>query len=158
MRRKDREVTGINELLAIIDRCTICRLGLSENGQAYVVPLNFGYTFDDGILTLYFHSAPEGKKIDIIRKNNMACFELDCDHKLLAGENACNYSYAYSSVIGFGTVEFINTVEEKTQAMNYMMKHQTGNSITFNFSREQLNAITVYKMKVSEFTGKRNLA
>ena len=158
MRRRDREVTEINELLAIIGRCKVCRLGLAEKGQAYIVPLNFGYIYEGGFLTLYFHGAREGKKIDIIRKNNKACFELDCDHKLLTGKQACDYSFAYASIIGFGTVGFIDTAQEKIHALNIIMKHQTGKDIRHSFVQEQLNAVTVYKMKVSEFTGKQIIA
>ncbi|GBU25577.1 hypothetical protein R83H12_02227 [Fibrobacteria bacterium R8-3-H12] len=42
MRRKDKEIIGINEKLEIIAKCKICRLGLSENNYPYIVPLNYG--------------------------------------------------------------------------------------------------------------------
>ena len=156
MRRKDREVTEIDKILAIIDRCKVCRLGLCDNGRAYVIPLNFGYTFIEENLTLYFHSAPEGKKIDLIRKNNSACFELDCDHKLLEGDKAGSYSYAYSSVIGFGCIEFIENNTDKIFALNALMKHQTGNDKQHNFNDNDLDSVAVYKLTVDEFTGKQN--
>ncbi len=85
MRRKDREITGIDEKLEIIAKCKVCRIGLSENNYPYIVPINYGYSFNDRKLALYFHCAPEGKKIDIIKKNNNACFEIDCDTKLIEG-------------------------------------------------------------------------
>ena len=43
MRRKDREITDIEELLAVVSRCKVCRLAMAENNRPYVVPLNFGY-------------------------------------------------------------------------------------------------------------------
>ena len=155
MRRKEREVVQIDELLAIIDTCKVCRLGLAEEHQAYVVPLNFGYTYDNNALTLYFHGAHVGKKIEAIKKNNKACFELDCDHQLIARESACNYSFAYASIIGFGTITFITTEEEKVNALNSIMKHQIGKEIHHEYKTEQLKAVAVYKINVSEFTGKR---
>jgi nitroimidazol reductase NimA-like FMN-containing flavoprotein (pyridoxamine 5'-phosphate oxidase superfamily) len=82
MRRKDKEIADINEKMSIIEECKFCRLGLSENNYPYVIPINYGYTYENETLTLYFHGAIEGKKIDIIQKNNNACFEIDCDTKL----------------------------------------------------------------------------
>ncbi|MDR0754350.1 MAG: pyridoxamine 5'-phosphate oxidase family protein, partial [Prevotellaceae bacterium] len=88
MRRKDKEITNIEDKINIIDQCKVCRLGLSENNKPYIIPLNYGYSFENNMLTLFFHSAKEGKKIDIIIKNNSACFEIDCDNKLIEGEKA----------------------------------------------------------------------
>jgi len=155
MRRKDREITDVGELLAIINRCKVCRLGLCDDSQPYVVPLNFGYVFYNECLTLYFHGAHEGRKIDMIRKNNKACFEIDCDHQLVTAEKACNYSYTFSSIIGFGTIEFINEIDEKKYALNILMKHQIGNKILSGFEEPELNSVTLYKMKIDSFTGKQ---
>jgi nitroimidazol reductase NimA-like FMN-containing flavoprotein (pyridoxamine 5'-phosphate oxidase superfamily) len=155
MRRKDREITGTGEILALIDQCKVCRLGLSENDQAYIVPLNFGYVFVDNTLTLFFHSAHEGRKMGILRKNNRACFEIDCGHELLEADAACRHGFAFSSVIGFGTITFIESPEEKMHALNALMRHQTGKDIQYNYGEKELNAICVYKMNVEEFTGKR---
>lgn len=155
MRRAEFEITDVDEKLAVIDRCTVCRLGLSENDQAYIVPLNFGYVWRDNALTLFFHSANEGKKLDILKKNNRACFEIDCDHKLIEGETACRHGFAFTSVIGFGTVEFISDSEEKTFALNALMRRQTGKDIQYRYPEKELNAVTVYKMNVASFTGKK---
>jgi nitroimidazol reductase NimA-like FMN-containing flavoprotein (pyridoxamine 5'-phosphate oxidase superfamily) len=155
MRRKDREITGINELLAVIDQCKVCRLGLSADDQPYIVPLNFGYIFANNALTLFFHSAHEGKKIDILKKNNRACFEIDCDHRLLEADTACGYGFVFTSVIGFGTVEFLTDAGEKTFALNALMKHQTGKDTQYSFGEKELDAVCVYRMSVAEFTGKK---
>jgi nitroimidazol reductase NimA-like FMN-containing flavoprotein (pyridoxamine 5'-phosphate oxidase superfamily) len=155
MRRKDREITEPAEILALIDKCKVCRLGLSENDQAYIVPLNFGYTFADTVLTLFFHSAHEGKKIDLMRKNRRACFEIDCDHRLVQAETACGHGFLFSSVIGFGTLSFIGDAAEKTRALNILMKHQTGKDVPYRYTEAELAAVCVYKMEVDSFTGKR---
>jgi nitroimidazol reductase NimA-like FMN-containing flavoprotein (pyridoxamine 5'-phosphate oxidase superfamily) len=155
LRRKDREITSINELLTIIDQCKVCRLGLSENDQPYIIPLNFGYVFANNALTLFFHSAHEGKKIDILKKNNRACFEIDCDHRLLEADTACGHSFAFTSVIGFGTIEFLTGVQEKTFALNALMKHQTGRDMQYSYGDKELDAVCVYRMSVAEFTGKK---
>jgi nitroimidazol reductase NimA-like FMN-containing flavoprotein (pyridoxamine 5'-phosphate oxidase superfamily) len=155
MRRKEREITSIEDRLAIIARCRVCRLGLSENDNPYVVPLNYGYSFEANVLTLYFHGAGEGRKSDIIRKNNRACFEIDCDGELREGTTACNYGYSFKSVIGFGVVTVSESPEEKNFGLKRIMKHQTGRDMERDFTEAELKTVTVYRMEVREFTGKR---
>ena len=43
MRRKDREVTRHGDLMEMVARFKVCRLGLWDGREVYVVPLNFGY-------------------------------------------------------------------------------------------------------------------
>ena len=155
MRRKDREIIDINEKINVIKKCKVCRIGLSENNFPYIIPLNYGFNFENDILTLYFHSAPEGKKLDIIKKNNNACFEIDCDNKLIESGGACNYGYAFKSVIGFGKIFILDSFEEKTFGLNMLMKHQTEKETAYSFSEDQVNNVCVYKMVVDEFSGKQ---
>ena len=155
MRRKDREIQDINEKLTLLKKCKVCRLGLCEHKVPYIVPLNFGYSFMHTVLTLYFHSAPEGKKIDMLRANPNACFEIDAEHELVRHENACNYSFRYASLIGSGTVSFIDDPEEKRHALNALMQHQTGEAKSFDFKDEEIACVLVFKLTVSEFSGKR---
>lgn len=156
MRRKDREIESVEEILEILDRCAVCRLGLAQDGQPYIVPLNYGYAWEGGKLTLYFHSAGEGRKLDILRENNRACFEVDGGHRLLEAADPCGHSFAYESVIGFGRVDFLTEREEKTAALNRLMQHQTGKDAAYPYSDAQLDAVTIYRLTVSSFTGKRN--
>jgi nitroimidazol reductase NimA-like FMN-containing flavoprotein (pyridoxamine 5'-phosphate oxidase superfamily) len=155
MRRKDREITNINDKIAVISKCKVCRLGLSENNYPYIVPLNYGYTYKNEKLTLFFHGAKEGRKIEIIKNNNNACFEIDCDTKLIEAEKPFNYSYEFKSIIGFGKIVFPETNEEKTNGLNELMKQQTGKEIKYSYTEEELKSVCVYKMEVEEFTGKQ---
>jgi nitroimidazol reductase NimA-like FMN-containing flavoprotein (pyridoxamine 5'-phosphate oxidase superfamily) len=154
MRRKDKEITAIADKLAIIANCKICRLGLSENDCPYIVPLNYGYAYENEKLTLFFHGAKEGKKIGMMQNNNNACFEIDCDTKLAEGEKACDYGYEFRSVIGTGKIFFLETNDEKANGLNRIMKHQTGKEMEHSFTEDELNSVCVYKMAVDEFTGK----
>jgi nitroimidazol reductase NimA-like FMN-containing flavoprotein (pyridoxamine 5'-phosphate oxidase superfamily) len=154
MRRKDKEITNIDDKLKIIEKCKFCRIGLCENNRPYVVPLNYGYLYENGKLTLFFHGAAEGEKVDIIKSNNNACFEIDCDAKLIEGDAACDYGYAFKSVIGFGEITILETSEEKTAALNYLMRHQTGKDTEYSFEESQLKNVLIFKMDVQEFTGK----
>lgn len=55
MRRKDREITDIKEILDIVGKTQILHLGLFDEGYPYVVPLHYGYEYDDGKLIFYMH-------------------------------------------------------------------------------------------------------
>ena len=113
MRRADREIREFDRMLAVADACDCCRLGLLGDAGAYIVPLNFGYEAEGEKLTLYFHGAGQGKKIDLIREQKSASFEMDTRHALVEGETACVYSYRYQSVMGRGRIRLIEEYEEK---------------------------------------------
>lgn len=154
MRRSDREITDVNEILAIIDKCDSCNLGLSLNGMPYVVPLNFGYTFEGGRLALYFHGAKEGKKHDIIAQNPNACFSMDCGHRLIENENACAYTMLYESVMGSGTIESLTAAHEKRDGLCALMRHYSPNR-EFSFTDAEIAGVCVLRLNVEEFTAKR---
>lgn len=83
MRRKDREITDICAILELVSECKVCRLAMTDGGIPYIVPLNYGYEYADGALTFYFHSAKEGRKLEILKKNPAVCLELDGRASLL---------------------------------------------------------------------------
>ena len=154
MRRKDREVKGREGIEGILDQCKTCHVAMSDDGSPYVIPLSYGYRFpNDNSLELYFHSAHEGKKIDILKKNNKVCFEMSREGEPLFANDPCNSGYYYASVIGFGEVIFIDDPEEKCEALSIMFKHQSGREV--KFTPEQAAAVCVFKIISSEFTGKR---
>jgi nitroimidazol reductase NimA-like FMN-containing flavoprotein (pyridoxamine 5'-phosphate oxidase superfamily) len=157
MRRKNREIESTGEKLAVLEKYRVCRLAMTDGGMPYIVPLNYGYEYTDGILRLYFHGAAEGKKIDILKKNPHVCFEIDGEGRLIdGGDNACRYSFAYESLIGSGAVSFLEDPVEKAYGLNILMKRQTGKG-DFVFSESDLAKVCVYKLTVTSFTGKRRV-
>jgi len=151
LRRKDKEITDKKEIESIIQRANVCRIGLSENNIPYVIPVNFGYKSN----RIYFHSAPMGKKIDILKNNNNICFEIDIDHELFISDNICNSSMKYRSVIGFGKAFLINNIEEKRDAFNIITNHYiTGNSHEYN--ERLLKKIAIVKIEIDSMTGKKS--
>ena len=124
MRRKDREVTNLEDQLAVLDECKVCRIALRDEQGLYIVPLNFGYQYENGCLTLYFHSAKSGRKINALEKNSAVAFEMDCGHRLMEADEPCRYSYSFASVIGNGTASLVWDGEEKKRALSLLMKHQ----------------------------------
>ncbi|MDP4152250.1 MAG: pyridoxamine 5'-phosphate oxidase family protein [Bacillota bacterium] len=152
MRRRDREVTNIEEIRKIIDKCKVCNLAMVDKGTPYVIPLNFGYTIEGDMLTLYFHSAKEGRKIDILKENNSVCFSMMVEGMLGHIENPCNSGYYFESVIGFGKVEFITDVDEKCKILSNIVKHQSNQD--FSFTQKHTDSIAIYKVTTNDFVGK----
>ena len=111
MRRADRQVTDKDEIIKILEKCEVCRLALAVDNIPYIVPMNYGYQYADGKLTLFFHSAKEGKKLGLIAQNPLACFELDCSHRLVEADEACKYTMEYESMIGTGKISFCREKE-----------------------------------------------
>ncbi|MCL1827824.1 MAG: pyridoxamine 5'-phosphate oxidase family protein, partial [Candidatus Cloacimonetes bacterium] len=152
----EKEITQIKDILAILSKCKVCRLGLVEGDRPYIIPLNYGFIWENEKLTLLFHSATEGKKLDIIKANNNACFEIDCDTMLKEGDTACDFAYAYKSVIGFGAIEYITGLKDKIFSLNTIIQHQTGKNTFYDFTEEQIKNVCIYKIICTSFTGKQN--
>ena len=85
MKRTDREITDRTEIDSILQVLMICRIGLADGGEPYIVPLSFGYA--DG--AIYLHSAMAGKKISMLKKNSRCCFEVVLCNTILCGDRPC---------------------------------------------------------------------
>ncbi len=152
MRRRDREVTDMNEILHILDNAKTLHLGLVEDGMPYVLPLNYGYTMEDGKLTFYVHGALEGRKIDVVRKNSVCCAQLDTDIEPFAGKVACQYGVSYYSLIGFGNAYVVEDPIEKMKALSILMKTQTGKD--FEFNEKLVSVVAVIRIDCDSYTAK----
>ena len=154
MRRKEREVTDIQEILHIVDEAKILHLGLMDEGYPYIVPMHYGYEFADGTFVFYLHSAKEGHKLDLIQKDAHVCVELETNVELVSGgEVPCMYGAAFASVIGKGTAEFVEEEQEKIKALELLMKNQTGRA--FEITGKIAESVAVIRVVVREFTAKR---
>ena len=152
MTKRERQVTDPEQILHILDTGKVLHLGLAVNDEPYVVPMNYGYTMEDGRLTLYLHSAVRGKKLDMMRANPKVFFEIDCDREAFEGRVPCQYGMVYSSIMGRGTATIVEDVEEKKQAMTILMKTQTGKD--FSFEDRLVSIVAVIRIDVSGYTAK----
>ena len=153
MRRKDREVTDREAIRAILDKAKVLHLAMIDNGRPYEVPLHYGYTLDDDRLTLYLHSAKEGRKLDVLRKNDRVAFVLETDVSLISGgELACKYGSAYASVMGEGKAVFLTDPAEKAAGLRILMCAQTGRD--FIITEVMTESVTVLRVDVETYTAK----
>lgn len=153
MRRKDREVSDPEAIRAILRRGKTSRLALFDGDFPYIVPMHYGFRFENGRLTFYMHGASTGHKIDLIRRNPNVCVEVDDGARLLSGgETACRYGAAYSSVVARGKATILDEPREKREGLNLLMENQTGRR--FEFDAREVAAVAVVKVDVSEYSAK----
>lgn len=153
MRRSDREVTDINNILEIVGRAKILHLGLFDGEFPYIVPMHFGYEFNDGRFVFFLHSAKEGHKLDLIKDNPNVCIEMECDVTLISGgEVPCKYGSEYASVIGQGQAELVEDEEEKIKGLKLLMKNQTDRC--FEIDGKMAEAVAVIKVVISDLSAK----
>ena len=160
MRRSDREVKDIAGIEEILLQCKTCHIAMIDNSsqiKPYLVPMSYGYKITGGkILELFFHSAHEGRKIDILKRNNKVCFEMSYEGVPVNSDIPCDSGYYYASLIGFGEAVFINDSDEKRDALSVMFRHQTGREAVF--SEAQAAGVCVFKIVSEDFTGKKKPA
>jgi nitroimidazol reductase NimA-like FMN-containing flavoprotein (pyridoxamine 5'-phosphate oxidase superfamily) len=148
MRRSDKEISDPKAIDDIISSSIVCKLAMSHENRPYLVPLCFGYR--DG--ALYFHSAPEGKKIEILKANPDVCFLFEIYTQVIKSAEACKWGMKYRSVMGFGKASFITDSESKKRAFDIIMKQYDDGSFSYNDAL--LDASVIIKVEIDHMTGK----
>ena len=143
------KITDIFEIESIIKKALICRIGLIDNDEPYVVPVCFGY--ERG--ALYFHGNLKGRKVELIKKNNKICFEMDIDAELEKSEDPCDWTMKGKSVVGVGRANILENNEEKSHALRLIMGHYSEGD--FSFPKSALGSVLVVRIDVSSITGKK---
>ena len=153
MRRKDRQITEIEAIRAILDKAKVLHLAMIDGARPYVVPMNYGYALADGRLTLYLHGAKEGRKLDVLQQNDRVAFVLETNvSPVSGGDIPCKYGEAYASVMGEGTAVLLDDPVQKIEALQILMKTQTGRE--FAFTPAMAESVAVIRVNVDSFTAK----
>lgn len=150
MRRNDREITDPSTLQKILKESSICRVALFDDDFPYIVPMNYGYKEE----TIYFHCATEGRKLDLIRKNNKVGFEIEHSSRVVAHEIACGWTTKYTSIIGTGTMEILDQTKDKVKGLNAIME-QHGRFDNL-FDEKLLERVMILSLKINSLTGKES--
>ncbi|MBU8911580.1 MAG: pyridoxamine 5'-phosphate oxidase family protein [Desulfobacterales bacterium] len=150
MRRKEKEIIDKKQIEQILQESNVCRLAMVDGDKPYIVPMNFGY----GSGCLFFHSARQGRKIDVIKKNPNVCFELDQLIKFKKAKMACKWGAEYKSVIGSGKAHLLDDLEEKIKGLNIIMSQYSDR--TFEYPDDMLEKTLVIKVVIDKMTGKQS--
>ena len=165
MRKKEREIIDLDEIEGIIQKAKVCRVAFANGHEPYIVPVCFGYeracpgstesprSEQSRRGVLYVHGADAGRKLDIMKKNNKVCFEIDEDVVILPGEKACSFAMKYRSVVGIGKAAVLKKDEDKLHGLNVIMKHYAGHE--YDFTKKELDSVLVWKVDIDSLTGKK---
>jgi hypothetical protein len=153
MRRNERGISDIKEIEEIIAKADVCRIALANTNNPYIVCMNFGYT-NVPEQHLFFHCANKGRKLEMIRKNNYVCFEMDIDHKIYTGINGCDWGMKFRSIIGYGTITIVTDTDLKRAGLNCIMKHYGGDT-EYAYDEKVFNRTTILRLDIEQMTGKK---
>lgn len=158
MRRKDREIKNIDDIFSVIRQCKTIHIAMVDDGKPYAVALNFGFDRTGDTLLLYLHSAFEGRKMDILKKNPNVYFQMDCNHAPAPGSpgNPCSFSWDFDSVMGSGQAAFLTEPSQKEHALNRILQCVGDLEEEFTFPEKMLENTCVWQIASNDFTGKRH--
>ena len=151
MRRIKQEITDKRIIEEMLSQSTICRIAMVDQGEAYLLPFNYGYREN----CIYIHSAAHGKKIDVLRAHPRVCFEVEQKSDLVKGEKACDWSTLFRSVVGYGDIEIITEPGEKKEGLEVIMAQHGGADFT-DFDENNVNAVVILKLVIDSITGKQS--
>ncbi len=151
MRKSKQEIKNDKVLEEILWNAIICRMAMMDGDRPYIIPFNYGYS--DGCL--FIHSAPEGKKIDLLKQNPEVCFEVEDKMEITKGERACDWSTRYRSVVGYANAEILSDEASKQQGLEVIMA-QNGAPELVEFNSKNLGRMVILKLTISSMTGKQS--
>ena len=156
MRRIDREVTDKTAIEAFIAKEQILRVAFYVDGEIYIVPVNYGYIYANDRYSFYFHGAMAGRKYELSKSRPTVGFEIDGAYQLLPGDSACDFSARFQSVIGTGTLEIVEDLEEKVRGLNALMR-QISQKSQWSYSEKVLETTAVFRLDVQKLSCKRKM-
>ena len=153
MRRSDREIIDKSTIEEFIQKEQIIRIAFYDEGDIYIVPVNYGFRKDGDSYAFFFHGAKAGRKYELAKASPKVGFEIDGRYELLEAEIACDFSAKFQSVIGTGTLSLVEEKEEKIIGLNCLVK-QTTNKTEWEYSDAMLNGVAVFRLDVEKMSCK----
>lgn len=153
LRNKDKAIIDTNELAKILSDAKYVTLAMCNQNEPYLAVLSHG--FDKKNRCLYFHCAPEGKKIDFLKVNPLIWGIAIKDDGY--ARKKCNHYYR--SVMFKGYVKLLETNDEKRNAFKTMVDTLEDADPEMKKKIEttdKLGKVAVFRVKIEYWSGKRN--
>jgi len=154
LRRQDRALEGRAALEGVLAEADCCHLALVDGTEPYLVTLNYGFVWQGELPVLYFHSAREGRKLDILRRSPRVCFSVDTGHELITAPSDCGWGMRYTSLVGWGSVTLVDDPTEARRGLDAVMTHYAGPR-PFEYDPKVLGVTQVLRLEVTELSGKK---
>ena len=150
MRRNDKKIDDEAIINQILSNSLVCRIGLFDEEYPYIVAMNYGYKNK----ALYFHCAVEGKKIELIRKNNKVGFEIEAPYEIMKYDLSCKWTTKYRSIMGTGSIEIINDLDKKIECMDIIM--QQHGKMENSYNEKHLQNMLILKLDIASLSAKQS--
>jgi nitroimidazol reductase NimA-like FMN-containing flavoprotein (pyridoxamine 5'-phosphate oxidase superfamily) len=151
MRRHDKEISDPEVIREILTNSRILRLGMVDKNEVYIVPVNYAY--ENGLI--YMHSAPHGRKMEILRSNNIVSFEIEYSEEIITDEKPCEWSARYRSVMGKGSITIENDPARKKAGLDFIMRRY-GASGRLKYDESSVSRMVLLIMSIISLTGKQS--
>jgi len=153
IRRKEKSIDSEEEMFAIIEKAKYITIAMCQDNEPYLVTLSHG--LDRSKHCIYFHCAQEGKKIDILRVNNVVWGQAIRDGGYVDG--SCDHLFLSTQFKG--TVTFIENIEEKEHALRVMIHQLEQNPekvIAEQITPKSLKRVNIGRIDIQYLSGKRS--
>ncbi len=154
MRRTEREVTSIQSIYDILSRCTVIHIAMNDEPGPYVIPMTFGVELSDNKIIIYFHSALEGHKNDLL--NNDANVTVEAVLYYRTEETGMEITAKYESVIGRGKAVRLTETKDKVHGLKIILDHYSRTGFPVE-SCKGLSKCDVFCVVLDTVTGKHNI-
>ncbi len=151
IRRKEKAIESTDEMKKIIQLADHITIAMCKDNEPYLVTLSHGYDPDKNCI--YFHCAREGKKIDILNANNVVWGQALIDKGYVQGK--CDHLYATTQFVG--TVSFIDSFDEKKEALLNMIKKLEENPDEVakkQLTEKSVSRVTIGRIDIEAMSGK----
>ncbi len=152
IRRREKEIKDEDEMLSIIMSAKFITVAMSINDEPYLATLSHG--FDREKNCIYFHCAQEGKKVDILSKNNLVWGQALQNHGY--ADSSCDHLYATTQFKG--RVSFIQDLDEKEHALKVMIHQLETNPekvIEEQVNEKSVKRVNIGRIDIEFMSGKK---
>lgn len=152
VRRQNRILEDKNRIAELLQTSEygFLSLGTAPNGYGYGIPLS--YAFDQETNSLYFHCAPDGQKLDMLKENSKVSFCIVGITRPIANQ----FTTLYESVIAFGNADINLSDDEKRKALRLLIqKYSQGfEEIGESYMEKSWKRTAAFKIKIEHVTAK----
>jgi uncharacterized protein len=129
---------GERESRALLKEEMTGRLGCSDHGKPYIVPVH--YLFENECV---YVQSPPGHKIDVLRDNPNACLQVD----------EVKDDSHWRSVLAFGLYEEVSDVNERQRILADLFTRLPHTSPADSHTRQPVTDPIVFRIRVTDITG-----
>ena len=103
----------------ILDEGLVCHVGLVEDGQPVVIPMNYARRDD----TVILHGAPASRLVKYVQAGRPVCVTVTLLDGLVLARSVYHHSMNYRSAVVFGRGRLIKSEQEKRVALEVLTEH-----------------------------------